>query len=181
VKREQIKIGMKVVASSQPESRIYIVAGITGYLADLVYPGSQPGLECHTWCDFSILMKPNKEQLANYLRSRSERIAKVCHNVNRAYCISQGDTSQLPWEEAPAWQKESALKGVELHLSGEHGPEASHKSWLKEKIQAGWVWGLVKDAEKKTHPCMVPFKDLPLDQQAKDFIFQTIVKELERF
>jgi len=27
-----------------------------------------------------------------------ERIAKVCHEVNRAYCAGIGDNSQVPWE-----------------------------------------------------------------------------------
>lgn len=29
-----------------------------------------------------------------------EQIARVCHEVNRAYCESMGDTSQVPWEDA---------------------------------------------------------------------------------
>ena len=28
---------------------------------------------------------------------------------------------------------------------------------MKQKTDEGWVWGPFKDAEKKTHPCMVPF------------------------
>ncbi len=34
-----------------------------------------------------------------------ELIAKTCHEVNRAYCIGTGDLSQLPWDQAPEWQK----------------------------------------------------------------------------
>lgn len=29
-----------------------------------------------------------------------DRIAKMAHEVNRAYCQSIGDNSQLPWEDA---------------------------------------------------------------------------------
>jgi hypothetical protein len=39
-------------------------------------------------------------------------IARVCHEVNRAYCTSLGDESQLPWDSAPQWQKDSAINGV---------------------------------------------------------------------
>ena len=42
----------------------------------------------------------------------AEYIAKVCHEVNRAYCMSQGDGSQPRWEDAPDWQKQSAISGV---------------------------------------------------------------------
>ena len=30
-----------------------------------------------------------------------EEIARVCHNVNKAYCEAIGDDSQVTWEEAP--------------------------------------------------------------------------------
>lgn len=105
-------------------------------------------------------------------------IARVCHEVNREYCKSQGDHSQPSWEDAPDWQKNSALLGVELHLSGEHGPEASHASWMQQKVEEGWVYGEVKDPAKKEHPCMVPFDQLPVSQQAKDYIFRGIVHAL---
>ena len=45
-----------------------------------------------------------------------EKIAKVCHEANRAYCEALGDYSQTTWEKAPDWQKESAINGVQFHL-----------------------------------------------------------------
>lgn len=108
-----------------------------------------------------------------------EQIARVCHEVNKAYCESMGDMSQPSWEDAPDWQKESAMLGVDLHTSGDHGPEASHASWMKQKLNEGWVYGVVKDPEAKTHPCIVPFDELPKEQQAKDFIFRAVVHALK--
>ena len=111
-----------------------------------------------------------------------EEVAQICHEANRAYCLAIGDDSQLPWEECPDWQKESALMGVDLHASGEdHGPEVSHESWMAQKLADGWVYGEVKDAEKKEHPCIVPFADLPVEQQAKDYIFAAIVRTAVSF
>jgi len=106
------------------------------------------------------------------------KIAEVAHQVNKAYCDSIGDTSQPDWKDAPEWQKQSAIKGVEFHQSGEHGPEASHNSWLAEKRKDGWKYGPVKDPEKKEHPCYVPYSELPKEQQTKDFLFLAIVKSL---
>jgi hypothetical protein len=109
-----------------------------------------------------------------------KEIAKVAHEVNRAYCQSLGDNSQPPWEDAPDWQIESAFDGVKLHLNNAYlGPEASHEAWLKFKIDDGWTYGSIKDPEKKQHPCIVPFKDLPKEQQSKDFIFRAIVHALK--
>lgn len=105
-----------------------------------------------------------------------ERIARACHEVNRAYCASLGDHSQVAWEEAPVWQRESVRLGVTLHLENPHaGPQASHNSWMSHKRREGWMYGSVKDEIAKTHPCMVPFEMLSPAQQAKDFIFRAVV------
>jgi hypothetical protein len=101
-----------------------------------------------------------------------EKIAKTCHEVNRAYCAGLGDDSQLSWDQAPQWQRDSAIDGVNFHLNDpELGPDASHNVWMAHKIADGWEWGEVKDAGKKTHPCIVPFGDLPIEQQIKDTLF----------
>lgn len=109
-------------------------------------------------------------------------IAKVCHEINRDYCRALGDFSQVPWEEAPDWQKESAINGVFMHLDNpDAGPEQSHINWMEEKIRDGWVFGTTKNEHQKTHPCLVPFAQLPQEQQAKDFIFRSIVHQLKKF
>lgn len=107
-----------------------------------------------------------------------EQIARVAHEVNRAYCEALGDHSQPTWEDAPEWQRVSARMGVDLHTMGDFGPEASHISWMRQKVEDGWVYGEVKDPEAKTHPCLVPFDQLPREQQAKDFIFRAVVHSL---
>lgn len=106
-----------------------------------------------------------------------EEIARVCHEVHRAYCEALGDTSQAPWEEAPSWQRESARMAVDLHT---FGPEASHESWVNQKLAEGWKYGVVTDASKKEHPCLVPFDQLTRAQQEKDHIFRAVVHALTR-
>lgn len=110
---------------------------------------------------------------------KNEQIAAVCHEANRAYCLALGDTNQVSWDCAPEWQKTSAIRGVQLHLDNPGaGPSASHKSWLAEKVATGWVYGEVKDPEARTHPCVVPFDELPEAQQKKDVLFTAIVRAL---
>ena len=105
-----------------------------------------------------------------------EELAHMAHEVNRAYCQALGDHSQPSWEDAPEWQRNSAIHGVEMHMQNpDAGPAQSHESWMEEKVAEGWVYGEVKDPEVKTHPCLVPFDELPVEQQAKDFIFRAIV------
>lgn len=103
-------------------------------------------------------------------------IARICHEANRAYCVTLGDNSQAAWVDAPKWQRESAIDGVRFHLEHpEAGPEASHENWLRQKVDDGWIHGPVKDEESKTHPCLIPFNRLPHEQQRKDFLFRAIV------
>lgn len=109
-------------------------------------------------------------------------IARICHEANRALCTAHGDASQLPWEEAAQWQKDSAIKGVEYALANPDATGADqHGAWLRDKLANGWVYGPVKDAEKKTHPCIVSYVDLPLFQQAKDHLFRGVVLALTPF
>lgn len=103
-----------------------------------------------------------------------EKIAELCHEVNRAFCISMGDDSQSKWKNAPDWQKQSAIEGVKYHIYNETTPADSHISWMKQKQEDGWTYGVVKDPEKKTHPCMVPYGDLPKEQRSKDYLFKAV-------
>lgn len=108
-----------------------------------------------------------------------KQIAVICHETNRQYCLALGDSSQQSWAEAPEWQRSSAIKGVEFHIANPAAsPSASHESWLEQKRQDGWKYGPVKNAETKEHPCFIPFTGLPIEQQAKDKLFKSIVDSL---
>lgn len=103
--------------------------------------------------------------------------ARVAHEVNRAYCLSLGDTSQVPWDQAPANIQESARDGVRFILGyPDAPPSASHDNWLAFKKADGWRYGPVKDADAKTHPCFVPYDQLPQEQRAKDYLFRGAVR-----
>ena len=105
-----------------------------------------------------------------------ERIAKIAHEVNRGYCQALGDMSQTSWEDAPDWQKQSAINGVKFHLMNPAAtPEDSHEIWMMEKVADGWKYGPEKDTFLKTHPCMVPYKQLLLSQRIKDYLFKAVV------
>lgn len=108
-----------------------------------------------------------------------EKVARVAHEANRAYCATLGDFSQPAWDDAPDWQKESARAGVDAITMGEvTHPEDSHESWSRQKLAEGWRYGPEKNPATKEHPCLVPYVALPVTQRMKDHLFLAIVRTL---
>ena len=104
-------------------------------------------------------------------------IARLAHEVNRAYCEAIGDHSQLPWDDAPGWQRDSAFAGVMFALNNNlPPPKKQHEEWMRHKIEDGWTYGKKKDAAAKTHPCIVPWDQLPPEQKIKDMLFRAVVE-----
>lgn len=105
------------------------------------------------------------------------QIAKTCHIVNSAYCKAIGEAEPPSWDSLFPEMQASSIKGVEFKLSNPNAtPENQHNAWCESKIADGWVYGEVKDMDKKTHPCLVPYNELPLEQRVKDYLFQAVVK-----
>lgn len=105
-------------------------------------------------------------------------IARVCHEANRAIQLITGDPAPSPaWDDAPEWQRDSAVDGVFSALRGAT-PKQLHEAWSATKRYAGWEYGEVKSEEARTHPCLVPYDELPQEQRDKDALFHAIVKAL---
>jgi len=104
-------------------------------------------------------------------------VARICYETNKVFCDMIGDFSQKPWDQAKQWQRDSVIEGVKYFLTHTDASDgAQHNAWVEYKIAEGWKYGLKKDANKKEHPCLVPFKDLPVEQQTKDALFTSICR-----
>ena len=55
---------------------------------------------------------------------------------------------------------------LEQHL--EFYAEAEHRGWEEQKRMEGWTYARTKDNEKRTHPLLVPYSQLPEKQKKKD-------------
>jgi len=107
------------------------------------------------------------------------QIAEVAHEANRALQRAHGDPAPSPrWDDAPDWQRESAVAGVRTALDGAD-PEELHEAWCEHKRATGWTYGETKDPEARTHPCLVPYDELPQHQRDKDDLFAAIVGALD--
>ncbi len=97
---------------------------------------------------------------------RDEFIAIIRHI---GWCYYQIAAGQPFNEKINADQLKSLLDGIKY--ADEHPdmtPEQNHENWVKMKCAQGWVYGPVKDFEKKTHPDLVPFDQLPDIEKRKD-------------
>lgn len=111
---------------------------------------------------------------------RPEEIAEVCHDANRALQRILNDPVSPEWVETDYETRQSAVQGVLLAQDGAT-PEQLHESWVEYKVTHGWTYSPEpKNVENKTHPCLVPYGELPIGQMLKDCLFFTIVDTLTR-
>jgi len=46
--------------------------------------------------------------------------------------------------------------------------ENAHENWAQERMAQGWQHGPRRDDDKKQHPCLVPYADLPDSERVYD-------------
>lgn len=52
-----------------------------------------------------------------------------------------------------------------------------HDVWAETRIQQGWTYGEQRNDELKTHPCLVPYEELP--EKEKDYDRNTSIGTLK--
>lgn len=158
-------------------------ATLTRWVASgLVTPAEVTAGGHYRWDVSALRAQLRRRSLPSGERTQSriaiEDIARVVHAANRELQIIQGDPNPSPsWDEAPDYQVREAISGVGEALRG-ITPEQSHELWCDRMRADGWQYGETKDSAMKTHPCLVPFADLPVNQQQKDILFIAIVRAL---
>lgn len=43
-----------------------------------------------------------------------------------------------------------------------------HEVWAESRIKQGWTYGAERNDERKTHPCLVPYEELPEEEKTYD-------------
>lgn len=44
----------------------------------------------------------------------------------------------------------------------------AHENWARQRIADGWTLGPKRDDKKKTHPCLIPYEELPDSERTYD-------------
>ena len=70
-------------------------------------------------------------------------------------------------EVTPAVCREAAARwnGIDVH---ENFRMNEHARWTRFYTLYNWRWGPEKDEVRRTHPCLVPYPELPPDEREKD-------------
>jgi hypothetical protein len=82
-----------------------------------------------------------------------------------------------PWLVLTPWQRQTVVSQVQgikedmdilgWRATDEALAERSHARWVRRMEDKGWKRGEEKDPEKKIHPCLVNWKELPYIDQMK--------------
>ena len=84
--------------------------------------------------------------------------------MNKSYVPQPMDTSdvQLPYE---------------LNVLVEQMAKNVHEVWAQSRINQGWTYGEERSDVLKTHPCLIPYEDLP--EVEKDYDRDTALGTLK--
>lgn len=154
------------------------VGALLGDLGYRVAPAPPPA-----WDTVAYTLSPPRASAAAPAPDRSPTVAdmaRVCHEALRAIQhLARDPYPSPPWDLAPEHQRQAAQAGVARALKGTT-PQESHDTWCEQQRAAGWTHGPTEDPTGKTHPCLVPYAELPPWDQLKDRVFVAIVEAMTR-
>ncbi len=56
----------------------------------------------------------------------------------------------------------------DLHPLLEDLARNAHEIWAQKRLQDGWTYGPQRDDAKRTHPCLIPYENLPESEKEYD-------------
>lgn len=109
-----------------------------------------------------------------------EGCARAIHGANTGWNVMLKDPApDAPYDALPEWHKEWICHRVRLIMDG-YGPEALHEDWVDTMKGKGWKLDDTKNPNgtPPTHPCLKNWRQLPPEQQRKDTMAISIVRNL---
>ena len=118
------------------------------------------------------------------MNKKIKEIAKFIYEATRIEA-EWSNRSIVPeiWKQRDDKFKKQFVNIIEMYLEKDKlpTPEKAHDSWVVAYEKMGWKYGEKRDVDKKTHPDMLPFNELPKDEKDKDSIFLTFVWLAKQF
>ena len=69
------------------------------------------------------------------------------------------------------------LLDEEIELLSEKLSKNTHEVWAKGRLDDGWIYGAVRNDEKKEHPCLIEYESLT--EEEKDYDRRTAMETLK--
>ena len=109
-----------------------------------------------------------------------DAVARIVHNAQRdlGYWLEDPYPPE-PYDALPEEQRRPVQSLVRLIIGG-YPPEYVQEMWIESMKEKGWDWGEEKDPNRKTHPCITGFEELPLWERKKVLLAYDIVEEFRR-
>lgn len=104
------------------------------------------------------------------------RLCRFVADLLYEYCLNTGDLPCYPWRGAPVWFKNAHAECVDFvinRMDDDDIPEACeiHAHWVTVMCDNDWSWGNNYCEEKKNHPGLIVFRDLPFGGKVKYELF----------
>jgi len=111
-----------------------------------------------------------KELKASKYFVKAEYIAQNAYEKTQLCRKNRGDFQDLPWAYLEEWKRNDIINTVWFYLMyyPSQGAEECHNSWVADKFLDGWVYGYALLQDKRQHPNLVPFGQLPVEEQIKN-------------
>lgn len=112
-------------------------------------------------------------------RATINTCAAAAHEAIRVFSQRLG-REEPHWEDSGATHQLAIRSTTHNVLANGHNAEQVHMTWRVQMVEQGWTHGSVKDIEKKTHPAVLPYELLDLEQKVKNEMFVEIVQSVSR-
>ncbi len=94
-------------------------------------------------------------------------LARICHEAHLALRIGLDDSADdVHWDALPQERKDVVVNQVKLIREGK-SPAEVHQAWIDHQLAHGWRYGTSRNRIQKTHPNLVPYEKLSVEEQAK--------------
>jgi len=110
---------------------------------------------------------------------KTERAAEVVQEVVKTFSHFAKIEEVPSYKDLDPISRESLINSVAFITDNnitENKP--IHDIWLEKMLKMGWTYGKDFDLEKKTHPSLVPFSNLPPEERAVDKLFRSVLKSI---
>lgn len=123
------------------------------------------------------VIAPREDASLPHLRVIHE-IGRVAHEAMCGVRMGFGRGDCPPWSDtSPAERSQAAHMVVTIMRRPNLDSAALHQDYVNDMIAKGWSLGEL-DVEAKRSPLLVPFDQLPVEQQVEDQVFRAVVMAL---